>query len=1003
MALPAYQSVGTLSTNQTTTVSPGTPASLATGDGVLLLVVTKPDTATINTPSGWTLIANVAGGGGTSGNGTGPTQQAWFFREKDASWSTVPSVTITGGTRSAGAAFRYTKTAGSIWDVSSATGVYGTGGTTTNASTTMGSNPGLVANDAVIGCFTTQASGTTGSAESWTATGVSAWGTVTERADNTIIGATNPGIGSVVFTGSVTTGASTAAPVMNGTMSVATRGTAAMVRLREATATTGSETPSISVADTSARIITYVDNEDSGTTDANKDLGLSLSKTEDSGATDNFTGNLSAAPTPISGTEAPTLSIADASSVSVSQPASQTNSLSIADASTVVVSVSTSDTSAISATDASTPAVQVTTSQTHSLSIADASTPAVSVSTTDIGAVSVSDISNPSLSSPGTESVALSVSDASSVAISISASETSSVSVSETTATTAGITASQTHSLSIADASAAAATVSASETNSLSVADASSVSVNNAVNATETAAVSVSDVSTSSSTLSASESPAVSVSDVSAVAVSQAASDAAAISVAESSSVGIVTAVSASQTHSLSVTDASAVSNPVVGSESPSISVSDSSSVVVSVATSQSHSLSVSDASARTITVTDNDDAGTTDVNKDVGLKVTSTDNSGVFDYFTGTLSSTSPTVFDLLPLAVDDVSDTSISLSRTDTAAISVNDISSSAPAIPGIENISLAVTESATVAIAVTASQSHALLAFAGVARTMTYSDNDDSGTTDANSQVGTGVSRTDDSGASDLMSASTDGIVGRIINNNSGASDIGKIVDQYIQGIGTDDSGSSDSLSVTRAFESTDGGSISVSDASVRAVALSFLDEFDWTVDDEATIVVSVATSDTAAVSVAESTSFASTVTASDSGAVSVSENRNVAPSLPATESTSIAVAESRSIVVTVAGSENTALSITDTSNRSISLSRSESVALSVTDDSQPTVKVTGTDSAAVSTTSSATVNDLTDAIKVYVGVDGEWLLGTFFIYLGGQWYEMEIYYGHGGEWV
>lgn len=67
MAIGVGASSGTVGTGSTS-VTAGLPSGLATSDGVLLWVMTKPDTAVINTPTGWTLVADVAGGGGTNGN-----------------------------------------------------------------------------------------------------------------------------------------------------------------------------------------------------------------------------------------------------------------------------------------------------------------------------------------------------------------------------------------------------------------------------------------------------------------------------------------------------------------------------------------------------------------------------------------------------------------------------------------------------------------------------------------------------------------------------------------------------------------------------------------------------------------------------------------------------------------------------------------------------------------------------------------------------------------------
>jgi hypothetical protein len=224
----AFGTIGTIGTGSTT-VSAGLPASLANGDIVLLFVITKPDTATINTPTDWTLAVNVAGGGGTTGNGLGPTRQAVFYRIKDASWSSLPAVSITSGNSSAAVALRYTKTQG-VWEVAAASGAYTADGTAWSA--TMGSNPGITAGDMCVFGSSNKDELPTWSAQAVTATGISAWGTANERTE-ALEGTTGNDIGGMVFDRPVTTGTASAAAVVTATASSASRGTQTLIRLRE--------------------------------------------------------------------------------------------------------------------------------------------------------------------------------------------------------------------------------------------------------------------------------------------------------------------------------------------------------------------------------------------------------------------------------------------------------------------------------------------------------------------------------------------------------------------------------------------------------------------------------------------------------------------------------------------------------------------------------------------------------------------------------------------------
>jgi hypothetical protein len=227
----AFRSAGAVTsvTGSATSLAPGLPGSLVNGDLVLLFVMTKPDTATVTTPTDWTLVADVAGGGGTNGNGTGPTRQTVFMREKTAGWSAMPTVAVTSGNSSAAQAFAYSKTA-AAWIVAAATGSYSGNGTAWSA--TMGSDPGIAAGDWVVCGSSNQDEGPTWSAQAITATGISAWGTATERSE-VIEATTGLDMGGMVFDRPVTTGTSSAAPVVTATTSAASRGTQTVIRLRD--------------------------------------------------------------------------------------------------------------------------------------------------------------------------------------------------------------------------------------------------------------------------------------------------------------------------------------------------------------------------------------------------------------------------------------------------------------------------------------------------------------------------------------------------------------------------------------------------------------------------------------------------------------------------------------------------------------------------------------------------------------------------------------------------
>lgn len=215
----------------TTSLSPALSGTTANNDLLLTTVVTKPDTATINTPTDWTLVGDVAGGGGSFALDTGPTRAAIFQRIKDAGWSTAPTVSITSGDSTAGRIWNIRCAAGKTYDVACVTGVYGAGGTTTNGTVVMGSDPGIQGGDLLFGVYSSQSDSPTWSAQSVTVPGcVLAAGV--EKTD--VMESTNGfDVGGMVFIQNVTSGTSSGAPTVAATASVATRGVVVLVRIRE--------------------------------------------------------------------------------------------------------------------------------------------------------------------------------------------------------------------------------------------------------------------------------------------------------------------------------------------------------------------------------------------------------------------------------------------------------------------------------------------------------------------------------------------------------------------------------------------------------------------------------------------------------------------------------------------------------------------------------------------------------------------------------------------------
>lgn len=224
---PTYASGATL--NHTVTM----PTGIVAGDLLVLFVAVKPDTSSITTPSGWTLQGTFSGGGGTTGIDTGPTKVAVFTREATGT-DPAPTVNVTSTNVGWFATHRITKT-GSGWDIAAAGGVDATTGAAW--SVTAGTDPGLTAGDLALVASVVPTDVTTPaqfSAEGIAATGVSAWSAFTEVTEPD----TNVGndIGGFIFYGIVTTGSSTAAPVITATAGGTTtnvRGPSVLLRVRE--------------------------------------------------------------------------------------------------------------------------------------------------------------------------------------------------------------------------------------------------------------------------------------------------------------------------------------------------------------------------------------------------------------------------------------------------------------------------------------------------------------------------------------------------------------------------------------------------------------------------------------------------------------------------------------------------------------------------------------------------------------------------------------------------
>ena len=109
------------------------PASTSTGDLVVMLVLVKADTITINTPSNWSAPTNSNINGGTgSGIDAGTVRIAVFTREYDGVW-TMPTVDLSAAPNmSMVHAISYSKAATENWDPTLCASASDTTGSTTS-------------------------------------------------------------------------------------------------------------------------------------------------------------------------------------------------------------------------------------------------------------------------------------------------------------------------------------------------------------------------------------------------------------------------------------------------------------------------------------------------------------------------------------------------------------------------------------------------------------------------------------------------------------------------------------------------------------------------------------------------------------------------------------------------------------------------------------------------------------------------------------------------------
>lgn len=223
----------------TTDAAPGYPAGIQANDA-LFLGVGASSSAVVTFPAitGWTLIVDLALGGGTIGAGTGPRRVGLYRKDVvDGAETGTVTVTPTGGSNvCSGAISCWRVAAGQAFSV-----VYETGQDTvagTAASATAGSVIGETANDAMVG-WIVGALNSNLSSQTFTATGAT-YGTAVEHVD---AGTTNGDDQRVSFMSRPISSGTASAATVYTTGNIGTLGVV-FIRLREAASVVLSAAPS---------------------------------------------------------------------------------------------------------------------------------------------------------------------------------------------------------------------------------------------------------------------------------------------------------------------------------------------------------------------------------------------------------------------------------------------------------------------------------------------------------------------------------------------------------------------------------------------------------------------------------------------------------------------------------------------------------------------------------------------------------------------------------------
>lgn len=163
------------------------PATIASGNLLILAIANKYPNDVPSTPAGWTLPdhARHQGGRGAPAADRGLATITVFTKQADGTESGNLSVTITNGDSAVGRMFRYTKMSAS-WLLSACSGSEDSPGDTWDP--TMASDPGIEGNDIIIACSAVNGDFSTFSSPTLTAAGATISAGIERSQDGTSLG-----------------------------------------------------------------------------------------------------------------------------------------------------------------------------------------------------------------------------------------------------------------------------------------------------------------------------------------------------------------------------------------------------------------------------------------------------------------------------------------------------------------------------------------------------------------------------------------------------------------------------------------------------------------------------------------------------------------------------------------------------------------------------------------------------------------------------------------------